>query len=184
MNFIKTELAGLVVIEPRVFSDARGFFMETFHRQHFAEAGLPVEFVQDNHSHSIRGTLRGLHYQIERPQGKLVRCVRGEIFDVGVDLRPGSPTFGRWFGTLLSESNRRQVYIPAGMAHGFCVTSDLADVVYKCTDLYHPQHERTIVWNDPDLAIRWPVDDPLLSDKDRAGKTFALADRYAPGSIS
>lgn len=183
MNFIKTELPGLVVIEPRVFEDPRGYFMETFHRQRFAEAGLPAEFVQDNHSRSIRGTLRGLHYQIENAQGKLVRCVRGEIFDVGVDLRPGSPTFGRWFGAALSEANRRQLYIPAGFAHGFCVLSEMADVVYKCTALYSPPHERTILWNDPALAIAWPIEDPLLSDKDRRGQSLAQAERYAPGSV-
>jgi len=184
MRFIPTELPGLVLIEPRVFEDPRGFFMETFHSEHFRDAGLPIQFVQDTHSRSVAGTLRGLHYQLRRPQGKLVRCTRGEVLDVAVDLRLDSPTLGRWFATTLSEDNRRQVYLPPGMAHGFCILSDIADVVYKCTELYSPQDERTIAWNDPQLAIAWPLGNPLLSDKDRRGLSFAEAEKYAAGQSS
>src|ERR1051326_1029997 len=160
MQFLPTELAGVVVIAPRVFDDERGFFMETFQRQKFAAAGIDLEFVQDNHSRSRRGVLRGLHYQLAHPQGKLVRAVSGSIFDVAVDLRRGSPTFGSWYGCELTDSNRRQIYIPPGFAHGFCVLSDTADVIYKCTELYHPEDERTLLWNDPALGIQWPVADP------------------------
>ncbi|HEY5313098.1 MAG TPA: dTDP-4-dehydrorhamnose 3,5-epimerase [Pirellulales bacterium] len=183
MRFIPTELPGLTLIEPRVFEDARGFFMETFQSQRFGEAGLPIQFVQDNHSRSLGGTLRGLHYQLQHPQGKLIRCTRGEVFDVAVDLRLDSPTLGRWFATTLSESNRRQVYVPPGMAHGFYTVSEAAEVVYKCTELYDPQDERTIVWNDPQLAIAWPQASPRLSDKDRGGLGFAAAEKYARGSV-
>lgn len=175
MKITPTPLAGVQLIEPRVFQDARGFFMETFHRPRFLEAGLPGDFVQDNHSYSIQGTLRGLHYQIEHPQGKLVRAVRGEIFDVAVDLRRSSPTFGQWFGATLSEVNRLMMFIPPHFAHGFCATSDIAEVVYKCTDVYHPQHERTILWNDPDLNIAWPIPEPLVSEKDARGASFPEA---------
>lgn len=175
MKFVATPLAGLLLIEPRVFQDARGFFMETFHRTRFREAGLASEFVQDNHSHSVRGTLRGLHYQVNHPQGKLVRAIRGEIFDVAVDLYRSSATFGKWFGTLLSESNKLQLYIPPGFAHGFCVTSEVAEIVYKCTELYHAEDERTILWNDPELKIEWPVAAPLISEKDRRGLRFCDA---------
>ena len=175
MKITPTPLAGVVLIEPRVFQDARGFFMETFHSPRFREAGLPGDFVQDNHSHSIRGTLRGLHYQIEHPQGKLVRVVRGEIFDVAVDLRRSSPTFGQWFGATLSEANRMMMFVPPHFAHGFCATSESAEVVYKCTDIYHPEHERTIVWNDVDLKIAWPTPSPLVSEKDLRGTPFRAA---------
>ena len=173
-----TELPDLVVIEPRIFEDARGFFMETFHRERFAAAGLPTEFLQDNHSLSRRNVIRGLHYQIERPQGKLVRATRGTVFDVAVDLRRSSPTFARWFGIELSDANHKQVYIPPGFAHGFCALSDVAEVIYRCTDLYHPAGERTIVWNDPQLAIRWPVGEPILAEKDQRGMRFADAPYY------
>lgn len=178
LAILTTEFPGLVVIEARVFEDARGFFMETYQRERFALAGLPTSFVQDNHSLSRRNVIRGLHYQIERPQGKLVRAIRGTVFDVAVDLRGSSPTFGRWFGIELSESNRKQVYIPPGFAHGFCAVSDEAEVIYRCTDVYHPAGERTIVWNDPQLAIRWPVVDPILAEKDRRGLRFADAPDY------
>ena len=178
MKVIATELPGVVLIEPRVFTDERGFFMETYHHLRFQEAGLHVNFVQDNHSHSVRGTLRGLHYQIEHPQGKLVRAVRGEIFDVAVDLRRASDTFGRWFGAVLSEANKLQLYIPPQFAHGFCALSETADVAYKCSEIYHAEHERTIIWNDSDLNIDWPVKSPLLSPKDKQGMRLSDADCF------
>ena len=178
MQFITTELAGIVVVEPKVFEDERGFFMETFHKPRFAAAGIDVDFVQDNHSRSRQGVLRGLHYQISHPQGKLVRVIRGSVLDVAVDLRKSSPTFGRWFGCELSEVNRRQVYLPAGFAHGFCVTSDVAEVIYRCTEIYMPQDERTLLWNDPALGIDWPVKDPTISEKDRRGVPLALAECF------
>ncbi|MBS0266210.1 MAG: dTDP-4-dehydrorhamnose 3,5-epimerase [Planctomycetes bacterium] len=179
MKFIPTELPGLVIVEPQVFGDDRGFFMETFQRPKFAAAGIDVEFVQDNHSSSRRGVLRGLHYQLTRPQGKLVRAVRGAIFDVGIDLRRSSPTFGKWFGLELSEANRRQLYVPPGFAHGFCVISDAAEVIYKCTDVWVPQDERTVLWNDPTLAVKWPVESPTISAKDANGVRFEQADCFA-----
>lgn len=178
MEFRETALAGMYVIDPRVFEDERGFFMETYHRAKFIEAGIAAEFVQDNHSRSSRRTLRGLHYQIEHAQGKLVRAVRGEIYDVGVDIRRNSPTFGHWFGTTLSAENRRQLYVPPGFAHGFCVVSDIAEVTYKCTDLYHPEHERSLLWNDPALGIDWPIMEPTLSAKDAAGSLLSEAECY------
>ena len=156
----------VLLIEPDVFPDPRGFFMETFHSAKYAERGLPAVFLQDNHSRSVRGVLRGLHYQLRQPQGKLVRVVRGEVFDVAVDIRKGSPYFGKWVGVVLSEENQQQVYIPPGFAHGFCTLSDEADFLYKCTDLYAPGDEYGIAWNDPDIAIEWPQLDYLLSDKD------------------
>jgi len=175
MNILPTDLPGVVIVEPRVFGDARGFFLEVFQQTRFREAGLDVTFVQDNHSRSRCGTLRGLHYQIEHPQGKLVRVIRGEAFDVAVDLRRGSPMFGRWTGVKLSDTNHRQIYVPPGFAHGFCVLSEEADILYKCTDFYYPEHERTILWNDPRLAIEWPIDEPLLSEKDQRGLPLADA---------
>jgi dTDP-4-dehydrorhamnose 3,5-epimerase len=181
MRIINTEIAGLVVIEPRVFEDSRGFFMETFHAKCFTDAGLPENFVQDNHSRSTGGTLRGLHYQIEHPQGKLVRCIRGEIFDVAVDMRQDSPTLGRWFGCVLSEANRKQVYVPEGLAHGFYAITEIAEIVYKCTDLYYPQHERTLLWSDSTIGVRWPGKKPLLSEKDRQGVGFSDAEKYSAG---
>jgi dTDP-4-dehydrorhamnose 3,5-epimerase len=178
MQFLSTDLAGIVVIEPKVFEDERGFFMETYHKPRFVAAGIDVEFVQDNHSRSRAGVLRGLHYQITRPQGKLVRVIRGSILDVAVDLRRSSPTFGRWYGCELSEANRRQIFIPPGFAHGFCVTSDIVEVIYKCTEVYLPQDERTLLWNDPALGIRWPVADPTISAKDERGTPLAKAECF------
>jgi dTDP-4-dehydrorhamnose 3,5-epimerase len=175
MNVVATKLSGLLLIEPRVFADARGFFMETFHAERLEQQGLTYRFVQDNHSRSSRGTLRGLHYQVEHPQGKLIQVIRGEIFDVAVDLRRDSPTFGQWFGAHLSDSNHRQMLVPPQFAHGFCVLSEVADIVYKCTDFYSPSHERTILWSDPQLAIEWPIANPLLSEKDQRGVPFADA---------
>jgi len=167
MRFIATEIAGVVVIEPDVYVDARGHFLETFHAEKYAAAGIPAQFVQDNQSMSIRNVLRGLHMQLRKPQGKLIRVTEGEIWDVAVDARPESATFGRWFGDLLSAGNRRQLYVPPGCAHGFCVMSERALVQYKCTELYDPSDEVGIAYDDPTLAIAWPVDPPLLSDKDR-----------------
>ena len=161
-----TTLPGVVLVEPRVIRDARGFFLESFQAERFRAAGLPDRFVQDNHSRSSRGVLRGMHYQLRRPQGKLVTVVRGEIFDVALDIRRGSPTFGRWFGTVLSGDAPRYLYIPPGFAHGFCVLSDEADFVYKCTDFYEPGDEHGVLWSDPGSAIAWPIARPTLSAKD------------------
>jgi dTDP-4-dehydrorhamnose 3,5-epimerase len=158
----------VLLIEPDVFPDPRGFFMETFHAVKYAEHGLPAVFLQDNHSHSSRGVLRGLHYQLNNPQGKLVRVVSGEVFDVAVDIRRGSPWFGKWVGAILSEENHRQMYVPPGFAHGFCTLSEHADFLYKCTDLYAPGDEYGIAWDDPEIAIEWPEMDYLISDKDLA----------------
>ena len=159
-------LKDVIIIEPDTFPDNRGYFMETYHQQKFAVGGIDVEFVQDNQSMSTKGTLRGLHYQIQRPQGKLVRVLHGEVFDVAVDIRRSSQNFGKWFGILLSANNKRAVYIPPNFAHGFCVLSDRAEFLYKCTDFYGPEYERTIRWDDPELAIDWPIKDPILSEKD------------------
>ena len=179
MQVHKTTLPGVLIVEPRVFEDARGFFVETWQQARYQQAGLPREFVQDNLSRSIRGTLRGLHYQIQHAQGKLVQVVRGEVFDVAVDLRRDSPGFGQWHGEILSDEDHRQLYIPPGCAHGFYVLSESADVCYKCTDSYFPAHERTLLWNDPQVAIDWPfVTEPLLSDKDRAGTPLAETECY------
>lgn len=168
MNVIKTKLADCVIIEPKVFGDARGFFLETFQAERYASmAGITLGFVQDNHSRSSKGVLRGLHFQISKPQGKLVRVVRGEVFDVAVDIRPGSATFGQTAGVILSEDNKKQFWVPPGFAHGFVVLSDVADFEYKCTDYYDPSDEGSLLWNDPALAIEWPIDAPLLSDKDK-----------------
>ncbi len=173
MRVVKCELSEVLLVEPDIFEDARGWFFETFHAQRYAALGIPGPFVQDNVSHSVRGTLRGLHYQLRQPQGKLVMVLEGEAFDVAVDIRKGSPTFGKWMGVQLSSKNKRQLYIPPGFAHGFCVLSETAGFVYKCTDFYSPQDERGIIWNDPTLGIRWPVSAPLLSTKDQAYKTLA-----------
>jgi dTDP-4-dehydrorhamnose 3,5-epimerase len=173
MKFQQTELPGVVVIEPDVYRDDRGFFLETYHARKYAEAGIPARFVQDNHSRSARGTVRGLHAQRRRPQGKLVRVLQGEIFDVVVDIRRGSPTFGRWIGVDLSAENFRQCYVPPNFAHGFCVLSDWAEFEYKCTDFYDPAEEIRLLWSDPDIGITWPVRTPLLSDKDRAAQPLA-----------
>lgn len=167
MRCIPKELPGVVLIEPVIHRDIRGFFLETFHAGKFAAAGLPSVFVQDNHSASIRGTLRGLHLQLRKPQGKLVRATLGEIWDVAVDVRPDSPTFGRWTAATLSAENSLQLYVPPGFAHGFCVVSERAHVHYKCTELYDPADEVGIAYDDPALNITWPVDQPLLSQRDR-----------------
>lgn len=184
MKVTPTAIPDVLLIEPRVFGDARGFFFESFNRQGFREAtGLDLDFVQDNHSRSGKGVLRGLHYQIEQPQGKLVRVVRGAVFDVAVDIRQGSATFGQWVGTELSEDNHRQLWIPPGFAHGFMVLSDSADFLYKTTDYYAPAHERCIAWNDPDIGIDWPAHVvPQLSAKDQGGKRLADADLPRPES--
>jgi len=166
MKFTPADIPDVVLIEPRVFGDERGFFMETYHQGKFAEAGITARFVQDNHSRSGAGVLRGLHYQLQHPQGKLVRVTQGEVFDVAVDIRRGSATFGCWVGYVLSADNKRQLYVPPGFAHGFCTLSDTVDFLYKCTDLYHPEDEQGIAWDDPDLAIAWPDMDFVLSDKD------------------
>jgi len=165
---VPTDLPGVVIIEPRVFSDARGFFFESYHAERYGQAGIPPVFVQDNHSSSIKGTIRGLHYQLRHPQGKLFRVIRGSVFDVAVDIRRGSPTFGRWTGVELSADNKRQLFIPAGFAHGFCVTSEGAEVEYKCTDLYVSDDQHGVLWSDPTIGIQWPVREPVLSDQDKA----------------
>lgn len=167
MKFVPAGLEGVVVIEPEVHRDSRGFFLESYHARKYREGGIDAVFVQDNHSRSIRGTVRGLHAQRRYPQGKLVRAIQGEIFDVAVDIRPGSATWGKWTSVVLSAENFRLVYIPPGFAHGFCVLSEEAQVEYKCTDFYVPGDEITIAWNDPDIGIAWPVEDPILSSKDR-----------------
>lgn len=169
MKITESPLPGVFVIEPRVHGDARGFFVETFRESQLADAGLPTRFVQDNHSRSRRGILRGLHYQLEHPQGKLVRVSRGRVFDVAVDVRRGSPHFGRWFGMELDDIRQQMMYVPPGFAHGFLVLSEEADFLYKCTDYYHPASERGLVWNDPGIGIAWPeVGAPALSDRDKA----------------
>ena len=180
MKVIETAIPDLLILEPKVFGDARGFFMESFNARSFHEAtGLNVDFVQDNHSRSAKGVLRGLHYQIQQAQGKLVRVVRGSVFDVAVDLRRSSPTFGQWVGVTLSEENNRQFWIPPGFAHGFLVTSDSADFLYKTTDYYAPEHERSLAWNDPAVGVVWPLDGaPLLSAKDVAGKPLGECETF------
>ena len=178
MQIITTPIPDVLVLEPRVFGDERGFFFESWNQREFARLGLPTQFVQDNHSKSARGILRGLHYQTQQVQGKLVRVVAGEVFDVAVDMRRGSPTLGRWAGALLSAANRRMMWIPPGFAHGFYVTADSAEFVYKCTDFYAPEHEVALRWDDPAIGIPWPLVDgqpPLLSAKDAAGLSFAEA---------
>jgi len=180
VKVIPTELGGVLIIEPTVFGDERGFFLETYHATRYAEAGLPQRFVQDNHSRSVPGTLRGLHYQLKHPQGKLVRCVRGAVYDVAVDIRRGSPTFGKWVGTELSEQNQRQFYIPPGFAHGYCVPAVLSEIEYKCTDYYHPEDERGVIWNDSAIGIVWPVSAPLLSARDAAHPGLATAAGQLP----
>jgi dTDP-4-dehydrorhamnose 3,5-epimerase len=173
MKIRPTRIPEVLLVEPDVFGDARGFFMESWHRKKFAEAGLDVDFVQDNHSRSARGVLRGLHYQLNRPQGKLVRVVTGAVFDVAVDIRKGSPTFGQWVDAELSEQNRHMLYVPPGFAHGFCVLSASADFLYKCTDFYAPECEYGILWNDPDIGIAWPGSDFTISGKDAANGLLA-----------
>jgi len=176
MKIIETGLEGCLIIEPKVFGDERGFFMETFQASRYKQAGIAYDFVQDNHSRSAKGVLRGLHFQKTKPQGKLVRVVSGEVLDIAVDIRPQSPTFAQHVAVLLSEQNKRQFWLAPGFAHGFLVLSDYADFEYKCTDYYDPQDEGCILWNDPALRIEWPVTDPLLSVKDSAAKTLANQD--------
>jgi len=177
MRITETRLPDVKIIEPKVFGDERGFFMETWNEHSFREAGIDTKFVQDNHSRSVKNTLRGLHYQVKQPQGKLVRVTRGEVFDVAVDLRPESATFGQWVGEYLSETNKRMLWVPPGFAHGFLVTSEKADFQYKCTDFYAPEYERSIIWNDLDIGINWETEasDMLLSEKDRKGQSFEHA---------
>ena len=167
MNLIETDLPGVLIIEPKVFGDERGFFMESWNGRRYEEAGLPGRFVQDNLSYSTHGLLRGLHFQNPNPQVKLVSVLRGEVFDVAVDIRVGSPTFGKWTGTTLSAENKRQLYVPPSFAHGFVVTGEAALFFYKCTDYYAPASEGTVVWSDPEIGIEWPVAEPIVSDKDR-----------------
>ena len=181
MKFIRTVIPDIIIIEPKVFGDERGFFMETFQSKRFADAGITVDFVQDNHSSSRQGILRGLHYQIKQVQSKLTRVIAGEIFDVAVDIRRSSPTFGQWVGIHLSAENKRQLWIPKGFAHGFYVLSEWAEVLYKVDDFYAPEWERTLIWNDPQIGIQWPlVDDalPILSDKDTQGLPISNAELF------
>jgi len=181
MQITPLEIPDVLVIQPRVFEDARGFFLESYHKEQFRAAGISADFLQDNHSGSRRGSLRGLHYQVRQPQGKLVRLAVGEAFDVAVDLRRSSPTYGRCVGVRLSAERKDQLWIPPGFAHGFYVLSDWAEVLYKATDYYAPQWERTLLWNDPALAIQWPIpqgQQPLISEKDRNGIPLAAADTY------
>jgi len=180
VKVIPTDIPDVLLLEPKVFGDERGFFFESYNRAALAEtAGITDEFVQDNHSRSTRGVLRGLHYQIKQPQGKLVRVIAGEVFDVAVDIRRSSPTLGKWVGAVLSAQNRRMAWVPRGFAHGFVVLSDVAELLYKTTDLYAPHHERCIAWNDPAIGIRWPLGgEPTLSAKDRAGLPLAEAELF------
>jgi dTDP-4-dehydrorhamnose 3,5-epimerase len=181
MKIIDTDIEDVKIMEPQLFGDARGFFMETWRDDAFKEQVADVSFVQDNHSKSSQGILRGLHYQIKHPQGKLVRVIAGEVFDVAVDLRKGSPTFGRWAGVVLSSDNRRLLWVPPGFAHGFYVMSEEAEFVYKCTDYYAPEYERSILWNDPAISIEWPLVDgkpPMLSSKDEEGLSFDDSEAY------
>ncbi len=174
-NFIKTDIKDVIIVEPRVFGDSRGYFMETYQKQAFAEGGINADFVQDNQSKSRRGVLRGLHFQKTYPQAKLVRVIKGEVFDVAVDLRNGSETYGKWVGVLLSEENKRQLFVPRGFAHGFLVLSEEAEFVYKCDDYYHPEDEGGIIWNDPSINVAWPIDEDmqlLLSEKDTKHPTL------------
>lgn len=184
MKFEQTPLPGVVLVEPDVYRDSRGFFLETYRQERYAEHGIDLPFVQDNHSHSRYATLRGLHCQVARPQAKLVRAVEGEMFDVAVDIRRGSPTFGRWFGAILSGESFRQLYIPEGFAHGFCVLSETVHVEYKCTEYYDPSGELSVRWSDPNIGVQWPNPNPILSPKDAAaGLLSELSDRlpiYTP----
>ncbi len=184
MQRIETSLKDVVVVEPKVFGDARGFFFEAYNEATFRSLGLPTDFKQDNQSGSRKGVLRGLHYQMKQPQGKLVRALHGEIFDVAVDLRRGSPQFGHWFGLVLSAENRRMLWIPPGFAHGFLVMSEFAEVAYKASDFYAPEHERSLLWNDPAIGIAWPLDGiPTLSAKDAAGVPLARAETYGESTF-
>jgi dTDP-4-dehydrorhamnose 3,5-epimerase len=179
LRVIETPLPGVLILEPRVFADSRGFFLESYNDKAMTEIGIRGHFVQDNHSFSARNVLRGLHYQIRQPQGKLMRVIAGEIFDVAVDLRRTSPAFGKWFGCTLSGENKQMLWIPPGLAHGFLVRSETAHVLYKATDYYSPENERTLLWNDPELAIEWPLNhEPILSAKDVVGVPFRAAEKF------
>jgi dTDP-4-dehydrorhamnose 3,5-epimerase len=180
MRFVPTELSEVIVIEPQVYRDPRGFFLESYQAEKYQAAGIAGPFVQDNHSSSGRRTVRGLHAQLKRPQGKLVRAVAGEIYDVAVDIRRGSPTYLRWVHVNLSAANFRQIWVPPGFAHGFCVVSEYAEVEYKCTEYYDPASELRLLWNEPAIGIDWPVSEPLLSDKDRDGSTVSQAEPSFP----
>jgi dTDP-4-dehydrorhamnose 3,5-epimerase len=177
MKVIETKLPGVLIFGPKVFGDSRGFFMETWNKRRYEEAGITGNFVQDNLSYSSYGVLRGLHFQNPNAQGKLVYVIEGEVFDVAVDIRVGSPTFGQWVGVTLSSENKRQFYVPEGFAHGFCVTSETALFAYKCTDLYNPSAEGGILWNDPDIGIEWPIVNPILSDKDKKNQQLSKMDK-------
>ncbi|MGA9853603.1 MAG: dTDP-4-dehydrorhamnose 3,5-epimerase [Gammaproteobacteria bacterium] len=182
MEFLPTAVPDVILIKPHIFGDARGFFMETWEQRKFAAVGIDARFVQDNHSKSVRHTLRGLHYQITQPQGKLVRVVAGEIFDVAVDIRRSSISFGKWVGMILSAADKHELWVPEGFAHGFMVLSESAEVIYKCTDFWAPEHERCILWNDPQLAIEWPLSsnaEPVMSEKDRRGRFLSDAELFS-----
>ncbi|MEQ8277401.1 MAG: dTDP-4-dehydrorhamnose 3,5-epimerase [Deltaproteobacteria bacterium] len=178
MNVVETELPGVKIIEPRIFEDKRGFFLEVYNEARYHEAGIDIRWLQDNHSKSRKGTLRGLHYQVENAQDKLVWAVKGEAFDVAVDIRPGSATFGKWTGVVLSAEKKNQILVPKGFAHGFCVLSDECEIMYKCSDVYNREGEGGIIWNDPTIGIDWPISDPILSDKDAALPTLDKARMY------
>jgi dTDP-4-dehydrorhamnose 3,5-epimerase len=179
MNVVETSLPGVLILEPRVFGDDRGFFFESYNKKAYQKAGITTEFVQDNHSRSVRNVLRGLHYQIKQPQGKLIRVIQGEVFDVAVDIRKSSPHFGKWVGFNLSAENKRVAWIPPGFAHGFLVLSEVAEFLYKATDYWAPEHERCIAWNDPELAINWPLQgEPILSAKDKLGQALKNAELF------
>lgn len=181
MYFYKTKISDVILLEPQVFKDERGFFMETWKAQEFMENGIDADFIQDNHSQSIQGTLRGLHYQLKCPQGKLVRVISGEVYDVAVDMRSGSPYFGQWIGELLSSDNKKMLWIPPGFAHGFYVVSETAEMIYKCSDKYNPEYERSVRWDDPDINIDWPLVNgelPILSKKDALAPYFKAAEYY------
>jgi dTDP-4-dehydrorhamnose 3,5-epimerase len=167
-RFVETEIPGVIVIEPQIHRDDRGFLLESYHEPRYREGGIRERFVQDNHSRSTRGTLRGLHGQSPHPQGKLVRVIAGDVFDVAVDVRRGSPSYGKYVATELSAENFRQIYLPPGVLHGFLVTSEIAEFEYKCTDIYHPESEFSVAWNDPDIGVAWPIEEPILSEKDRS----------------
>ena len=173
MEIIKTSIPEVIVFVPPVFTDSRGYFLETYQQRKYAEAGIPKPFVQDNQSYSTKNVLRGLHFQLHHPQGKLVRVIQGSVFDVAIDIRKNSPTFGKWHGEILSAENKKQMYIPENFAHGFCVLSDSAEFVYKCTDFYVPGDEVGLIWNDPQVGVKWPIEQPILSDKDAVLPSWA-----------
>ncbi len=183
MKFTPTKLPGVILIEPDVFGDDRGFFLESYQKDKYVDGGVPLEFVQHNHSNSKKGVLRGLHSQLKNPQGKLMRAMRGEIFDVAVDIRKGSPTYGEWVSVVLSGDNFKQLYVPPNYAHGFCVLSEEADIEYKCTDFYDPESEISLQWNDPFLNIDWPIDNPVLSPRDQKALSFKELEKKFPSFV-